>query len=96
MIIKFNQDLEFIIGVPNVRAMKIFYDFNTAISNIGRATDNNLGAYIPDGRSHMLYGRIFNIFNLVRAKGMSDSHTKSIKWHLSGNKSLNKITNCRV
>ena len=68
LIINFNQDLEFIIAVPDVRAMKIFYDFNIAISNIGRAADNNLGNYVPDGRTNILDGNCLQIDNNDIAK----------------------------
>ena len=61
--VNFNPDLEFTISVPDVRAMRVFYDFNIAISNIGRAADNNLGNYVPDGRTNILDGNCLQIDN---------------------------------
>ena len=63
LIVEFNQNLEFIIAVPNVCAMKVFYDFGVNVSNIGRASDNSLGKYVPDGRPNAIDGHCLQIDN---------------------------------
>ena len=63
LIVEFNQNLEFIIAVPNVCAMKVFYDFGVNVSNVGRASDNSLGKYVPDGRPNAIDGHCLQIDN---------------------------------
>ncbi|MFQ6702695.1 MAG: hypothetical protein ACLRFO_00630 [Alphaproteobacteria bacterium] len=37
----------FVLGLPDVCAVDVYYDLWTNVGNVGRAADNNLGKYVP-------------------------------------------------
>jgi len=51
------------LGVPGVRDVKVFHDFFTNVSNVGRAKENNLGKYVPDGQPDIITGHCMQIDN---------------------------------
>lgn len=53
----------FVLGVPNARGMDVYYDLWTNVSSVGRAADNNLGCFVPDGRPDMSMGHCLQIDN---------------------------------
>jgi hypothetical protein len=53
----------FVLSVPGVRGMDVYYDLWTNISNVGRAADNKLGCFVPDGRPDMSMGHCLQIDN---------------------------------
>ena len=53
----------FVLSVPGVRGMDVYYDLWTNISNVGRAAENNLGKFVPDGRPDMSMGHCLQIDN---------------------------------
>ncbi len=70
----------FVINVPHVHgtcAYSVYYDLWTNISNVGRATENNLGKFVPDGRPDMETGHCLQIDNNDIAK-LNYKHTTPV------------------
>lgn len=57
------HDGMFTLWVPYVRGVHLYYDLRTNISNIGRAAENKLGKFVPNGRPSMDEGHCFQIDN---------------------------------
>lgn len=53
----------FLIEYPGVHAMQIYYDVWTNVSSVGRAAENNLGVFVPDGLAHETTGNCLQIDN---------------------------------
>ena len=53
----------FVLSVPGVRGMDVYYDLWTNVSNVGRAADNNLGKYVPSGQPDGAMGHCLQIDN---------------------------------
>lgn len=58
----------FVVGVPHVRGVRVYYDVWTNIGNVGRAVENNLGKFVPDGQPDMETGHCLQIDNNDIAK----------------------------
>ena len=61
--VEVRKDGAFVVGVPGVRGVFVYYDLWTNISNVGRAADNKLGSFVPDGRPDMQTGNCLQIDN---------------------------------
>ena len=52
-----------VIELPGVRAMQIYYDVWTNVSRVGRAAENNLGTFVPAGQPDDVTGNCLQIDN---------------------------------
>ncbi len=66
--VEVRKDGSFVVGVPHVRGVYVYYDLWTNIGSVGRAAENNLGTFEPDGRPDMATGHCFQIDNYGIAK----------------------------
>ena len=66
--VEFQNDGEFLVGVPNMYSIKVFYEYQIPVMNIGRAIENNLGKIAPDGHPNLIEGHCFQIDNQDIAK----------------------------
>lgn len=77
MTVQVQRNGMFTISVPNIRTVSVYYDLWTNISNVGRAMENNLGKFIPDGRPDMETGHCLQIDNYDIAK-LNYKHTTPV------------------
>ena len=66
--VEIQQNGQLLISIPNVRAVSVCYDVDTNIGNVGRAAENNLGRFVPDGRPNFTEGHCLQIDNNDVAK----------------------------
>lgn len=57
------DDGNLVLWVPYVRGVSVYYDLGASINKIGRAAENNLGRFVPDGRPHISDGHCLEIDN---------------------------------
>ena len=58
-----NDNGSFVMWVPHVRGVSVYYDLGAHINKIGRAAKNNLGQVVPNGRPHITDGHCLEIDN---------------------------------
>lgn len=61
--ININDNDSFVMWVPHVRGVSVYYDFRVHINKIGRAAKNNLGQVVPSGHPHITDGHCLEIDN---------------------------------
>lgn len=61
--VEWRQDGLLVVTVPGVRGVRLYYDLWTNVANVGRAKDNALGTYTPNGQPDFQTGHCFQIDN---------------------------------
>ena len=61
--VEVRQNGIFVVSVPHVRGVRVYYDLWNNVSNVGRAADNKLGRFVPNGRPDMEAGHYLQIDN---------------------------------